>query len=510
MSHPAPHLERHPVNAGARLLLANLAAGRGAFPYLRVEAGVRSYQEVAERALAVAAGLRALDVEPGERLLLVMGDREELVLAIWGAWLAGAVAVPVAPALAPAELGVVLADCAPKAILCDAGSVRAVRAAAANTQLPVYYAGDEQPHGTRPFSELCSATPLSEATNTCADDPALLLYTSGTTGRMKAAIHTHGNLVNAAAGLGPQVLHLSPEDVIFSAARMFFAYGLGNSVYLPAAAGASVVVRRGPVLPALVTETLEREDVRVFFGVPSLYRSLLADPRGRPRGTLRACVSAGERLAPDLREAATRWAGAPVLDGFGMTETLHHVTSNRLDEVVPGSAGRPLAGFEVKVTNEHGLAAAEGEAGELWVRGPTLMAGYWNQPALTARRLAGGYLRSGDVVRLEAGCLVHIGRTDDLVKVGGVLVAPAEVEEVLRRHPAVADAAVVPVVRRAGVATFTAFVVPRGEPPREAELVRHARQHLASFKVPRTFAFVEELPRTLTGKLRRFLLRETG
>lgn len=480
-------------------LLARAAEGHGGRnPYLCTLEGVWSFQQVLEEVTRAAAFLLAHGGEVGERVVLAMGDRAEMVVAFWAALWAGMVAVPVAPSFSPRELREILVDSGAGIALGDATSAKALASAAEGLSVRLFFCADKPPWS--PTTQ--TASPAKPE----GSEPALMLYTSGTTGRMKGVVHSHRNVLAAAGGLGPQVLSLTPEDRVFSAARMFFAYGLGNSVYIPAACGCAAVVHPGPVLPGVVREILERFRPTVLFVVPSLYRALAPQP-GVPWRSLRCAVSAGEKLAPELWQLLTRRAKVPVLDGLGMTETLHHFTSNRPGEVAPGSVGRPLAGFSLKVLDEQGEPVAEGQVGELWVSGPSVMDGYFRQPEKTAAVLKEGWLRTGDLVSVRGGFVYHCGRRDDLVKLSGIAVFLSEVEEVLKKHPGVAEAAVVPVERGAGVATLKAFIVPRpGEPPQANELFRFCRRRLAAFKVPREFEMVESLPYTLTGKLRRFSL----
>lgn len=480
-------------------LLARAAEGEGARrPYLVTCDRVWSYGEVLEEVTKAAAFFRDQGLQPGDRVVLAMGDRPELVVAFWAALWGGWVAVPVAPSFSPRELREILVDSGASLALADGAAARALNVAAEGLSVRLCFCGARPPW--------VGTSGMGSPVHADGDDPALILYTSGTTGGMKGVVHSHRNLLAAAGGLGPQVLRLAPDDLLFSAARMFFAYGLGNSVYIPAASRCAAVIHPGPVLPGVVREVLDRFRPTVLFAVPSLYRAL-AQLQDVPWGVLRCAVSAGEKLLPELWQALTRRARIPVLDGLGMTETLHHVTSNRPGEVAPGSVGRPLAGFSLKVIGEQG-EAAEGEVGELWVSGPSVMIGYFRREERTAEVLHGGWLRTGDLVSQRGGFFYHHGRRDDLVKLGGIGVFLGEVEAVLKRHPSVADAAVVPVERGAGVVTLKAFVVLRpGELLQEGELYRFCRRRLAAFKVPREFQLVSSLPYTPTGKLRRFVLR---
>jgi benzoate-CoA ligase len=305
------------------------------------------------------------------------------------------------------------------------------------------------------------------------------------------------------------VLALGPDDVVLSVSRMFFAYGLGNSVYLPAAVGATVVVSDTPVMPAMMRDLLAQTSPTLLFGVPAFFRGLVRLEDAVLPPSVRAVVSAGEALDAELFDRFRERFGLPLLDGLGSTEALHHVTSNRPDDVVPGSAGRALDGYEIQALDRDGEPVAEGERGELWVKGPTTFAGYWRRPELTERAYRGPWMRTGDVVRIVDGRVYHEGRLDDLVKLGGIWVAPSEIEDVVRGHPDVKDAAVVAIDDGSGVPVLKAFVVSeRDGKELSKELLRLCRSRLATFKIPQSFTAVDELPRTPSGKLRRFVLRE--
>lgn len=482
-------------NAGWLLLAGKVGETWTSWPYLLCLGRTWSYGQVFEEVGRFAGFLGHLGLSPGARVMLVMGDRAETVVGFWGTLWAGMVVVCVAPMLSVPELRQIIADCQPEVILTEQIFGKKVATAAENLPVRVWLCEEPRPWRNSPN--------LYEPLAVPGERLALLLYTSGTTGRMKGVAHTHANLWAAARGLGPQVLQLTPEDRVFSAARMFFAYGLGNSVYIPAALGAAAVLHPGPVLPGVVEEVFRHFQPTIFFGVPSLYEALCVSPN-LSRGHLRLAVSAGEKLEADLGRRLTKKLGVQVLDGLGMTETLHHITSNFAGEVTPGSAGRALAGFSLEVRGEGGQVLGEGEVGELWVKGPTLMAGYWGQPELSSRALVDGWFRTGDLVSIRGGLVYTHGRLDQLIKIGGIAVFPGEVEAVLRQHPAVAEAAVVPVPLGAGVVALKALVVPKhGEVFQETELYRYCRRRLASYKVPRVYELVGALPRTLTGKLQR-------
>jgi benzoate-CoA ligase family protein len=496
-------------NAAVDLLERNRSPEREGRAYLRTAGRDWSYGEVAAAADGAGAGLLGLGLEPGDRVLIATRDRPEFVATFWGAMKAGLVPIPVAPMLSASDLHFILTDSEARALVCDVSSSSAARKAVEGTGVVCLLAEDEPQDGTRPWTEVCGRPEALSPAPTSEDDIALWLYTSGTTGLPKAAMHRHRHLRAATGALARQVLAMEADDVVLSVSRMFFAYGLGNSVYLPASVGASVVVSETPAIPAMVNDLLKQGQPTILFGVPAFYRGFAGLAGAELPATVRAAVSAGEALDVDLFERFREAFGLPLLDGLGSTEALHHVTSNRPDDVVPGSAGRALDGYEVRVLDRDGQLLPEGDHGELWVRGPTTFAGYWRRPELTERAYQGEWMRTGDRVRILDGRVYHAGRLDDLVKLGGIWVAPTEIEDVLRGHEDVADAAVVAIDDGSGVPVLRAFVVSeRTDKELSRDLLRLCRSRLASFKIPQSFEVVDELPRTPSGKLRRFVLRQ--
>ncbi|MGQ0669885.1 MAG: benzoate-CoA ligase family protein [Actinomycetota bacterium] len=500
---------RAPYNATVDLLERNLSPGRAERPYLVTEERTWSYQEVAAAADAAGAGLLGLGLAFDDRVILALRDRPEFVITFWGAIKAGLVAVPVAQGLATSDLDFMLTDSESRVIVCDAASAAAVLPAAQRTGAVCLFVGESPPEGPRAWADVCGVPQALAPAATTGEDIALWLYTSGTTGLPKGVMHRHRHLQAAPSALALQVIDMQTDDVIFSASKMFFAYGLGNSVYLPAATGASVVVNEAPVIPIHVQGLLNRTRPTVLLAVPAFYSGLAHLDDAELPASIRMAISAGEALTADLFERFRNRFGLPLIDGLGATEALHHVTSNRVDDIVPGSAGRALDGYEVKVLDREQQSVPEGESGELWIRGPTTFAGYWRRPELTARAYLDGWMRTGDLVRLIDGRVYHEGRLDDLMKLGGVWVAPREIEDVLRGHPDVRDAAVVALDDETGVPTLKAFLLSeRADAALEKEALRVCRRRLATFKVPRSFEVVGELPRTPTGKLKRFVLRK--
>lgn len=503
------HGEGPPYNAAVDLLERNLDPARASRTYLRTPGREWSYQEVIAAADAAGAGLLDLGLQPGERVLLSTGDRPEFVITFWGAIKAGLVPIPVAPMFSASDLHFILMDSEARVLVCDASSITAARRAIEETSVECLSTEDEPPDGVRSWSEVCGRPASLDAAATTEDQIVLWLYTSGTTGLPKAAMHRHRHLKAVPGALAEQVLGLMGDDVVLSVSRMFFAYGLGNSVYLPAAAGASVVVSEAPAIPAMVKNLVLEHRPSVLFGVPAFFRGFVGLADAQLPTSVRAVVSAGEALDVALAEQFRDRFGRPMLDGLGSTEALHHVTSNRPDDVVPGSAGRPLDGYEVEIRDRDGQPVPEGESGELWVRGPTTFAGYWRRPELTERAYDGSWMRTGDRARLLDGRVYHQGRLDDLMKLGGIWVAPTEIEDVLRGHQDVQDAAVAALDDGTGVPILRAFVVSdRTDQDLVKDLRRLCRNRMATFKVPQSFELVEALPRTPSGKLRRFLLQQ--
>jgi benzoate-CoA ligase len=493
-------------NATVDLLERHLSSTQACAPYLITAAKVFSYDEVAAASDGIAAGLLGLGLVRGDRVLVVAQDCPELVCTFWGAMKAGLVPVILTPALSALDLRFIVGDSKAKALVFELSVERNVSAIdlAGVALLSIHPSGLA---GAKRWSEVSTRERIAAAT-TGPDDTAFWLYTSGTTGTPKAVIHPHRNLRAAPGGLSKQVIGLCADDVVLSASRMSFAYGLGNSVYLPAAAGASAVVDSFPVSPSSIQGLIERHLPTILFAVSSFYSGYVELPDASLEGRVRLAFSAGESLPAELFHRFEERFALPLLDGFGSTEMMHHVTSNRPDDAMPGSAGRALDDFEIQVRDTNGRVLADGESGELWMRGPTRAAGYWNRPELTARNFVDAWLRTGDRVRMEEGRLYHEGRFDDLVKLGGIWIAPGEIETVLRRHADVAEAAVVMTSNDKGTPVLKAFVrSARTDTALHAELAVACRAELASFKVPRVFETVSELPRTPTGKLRRFELR---
>jgi benzoate-CoA ligase family protein len=344
--------------------------------------------------------------------------------------------------------------------------------------------------------------------------PCFWLYTSGSTGRPKGCIHRHRDMVVTSELFARGVLGVREDEVVFSAAKLFFAYGLGNAMTFPLWAGATTVLLDARPTAANTLDTIARFRPTLYFGVPTLYASQLQalDAVHPDLSSVRLCVSAGEPLPAELFRRWKARTGLTILDGLGSTEALNTFLSNRPDDVRPGTSGRPVPGYEVRILGPGGDEVAPGEQGRLQVKGDSTAACYWNNPELTARAMQGDWLETGDTyVRDADGYYRHCGRSDDMLKVGGIWCSPIEIESELIAHPAVLEAAVTGVPDPTGNIKPEAWVVLRdGVTPSDdlaAELMVHCKYHLAPYKFPRRVHFVAELPKTATGKIQRFRLR---
>ncbi len=459
------------------------------------------------------------------RLALAMFDSVDFPIAFWGALRAGVVPVPVNTLLPPDQLAYILADSRAEGLVVSAPllpgllpfldglrDLRHVIVANLDGTLPELTG----PAQARITDFLAAGEPGGDPVAASTDEVAFWLYSSGSTGAPKGAKHLHGSLRATADTYGAQVLGIEPDDVMFSAAKLFFAYGLGNSMTFPMAVGAQAVLLADRPTPAAVLATMRRFQPTIFGGVPTLYGGLLADPAigpGAGSARLRRCISAGEALPAPLGERWSATVGVDILDGIGSTEMLHIFVSNQPDRLRYGTSGVPVPGYAVRVVDEAGADVADGESGELLVNGPSAAEGYWNQRAKSRRTFAGEWTRTGDTyIRDPDGMYRYCGRADDMFKVSGIWVSPFEVEGALVSHPAVLEAAVVGREDRDGLTKPRAFIVLRdGAPEPDAlhELLKeHVKVRVGPWKYPRWVEVVEALPKTATGKIQRYKLRD--
>jgi len=487
------------VNLAAALEARAEANGFASRPALVVGQRTFTHHEIHDGAARTGSLLAGLGVRPGDTVLLALPDGAELAWAFLGAVRIGALAVLVNPQLPVSDHRYVAADCKASVAVC--GSELADRFAG----IVVVPSGGLEPalagHAPHPHAPVDAA------------DAAYAQYTSGTTGAPRAAVHRHDDPLVYAAAFSEPVLGLDATDVVLSVSKMYFAYGLGNSLFFPLIAGARAVVHPGRPRPEDIVALVREHEATVLFAVPTFYANLLrAEPPPVALASLRVADSAGERLTTGLAERAATLLGCPLLDSLGCTEIGQAFVSGAIGETRSGTIGRALGPYEIAVRDESGRNLPAGATGALWVRGPTVLAEYLGQPEATEAAVQDGWLRTGDLASLDAdGFLSHHGRTDDLEMVGGITVAPQEIEELLSLHPAVSEVAVAAVADGYGASRLQAFVVVASDVRPDgrlgAELAELARSQLAAYKVPRTVSFVAALPRTSTGKLRRFLLR---
>jgi benzoate-CoA ligase len=477
--------------------------------------GSHTFGAVDEGVGKLAAGFHALGLKPGDRLIVCVTDGIAFVVSFLASLKTGVVPICLNTLFKSGDYAYILNDSNPSAVIVSESLAPLYRDAAAQSgwggKLIVVGAAGA---GETGFSSLMQHGARKEYYSSSAEDIAFWLYSSGSTGRPKGTPHRHSSLARTAELFGQDTLGLKESDVIYSAAKLFFAYGLGNALTFPMYVGATAILYPDRVSPEAAIEMITQHGATVFFGAPTLYAGMLATGAGdRVRGSkLRLCVSAGEALPSTIAE---RWAastGLEIVDGIGSTEMLHIYISNRPADIAYGTTGRPVPGYDVRVVDENGMDTADGEFGELYVRGPTMTPFYWNQAEKTASTFVDGWMRTGDkFVRGVDGRYTHCGRVDDMLKVSGNWVSPMEVENVLMSHGDVLEAAVIGVKDAAGLVKSMAFVVCRpglaGSAELAAQLKQHAKTYLAPYKYPRVIEFVSDLPKTATGKVQRHVLR---
>ncbi len=484
--------------------------------------GTLTYAELADHVRRVAAGLRAMGIRREERVLLLMHDCNHWPVSFLGAMYAGIVPVALNTLLTADDYAYMLEHSRAQAVLVSGALLPALTLALTKSDHEVQKVIVSNPVSPLHPAEvefesfLKSQQALIKPAPTGPDDPGFWLYSSGSTGRPKGTVHSHANPYWTAELYGKGVLGLRESDVCFSAAKLFFAYGLGNALSFPMSVGAtSILMAERPTPDATFKRWLGgvgNTRPSVFFGAPTGFAGMLAHPNlpAREAVALRLVSSAGEALPAELGERFKRHFGVDIVDGIGSTEMLHIFLSNRPDKVRYGTTGWPVPGYTIELRGENGEPVPEGEIGDLFIQGPSAAMMYWGNRAKTRDTFQGGWTKSGDkYVRNADASYTYSGRSDDMLKVSGIYVSPFEVEATLVQHPAVLEAAVIGKEDTDGLTKTKAFVVLKaGKAASEEELKAFVKERLAPYKYPRFFEFVEDLPKTATGKIQRFKLRE--
>jgi benzoate-CoA ligase len=509
-----------PYNSAAWLVDRHIDDGRGDRIAIRCQGESTTYAELQQELWRAQNAASALGLTHGDRVAMVVRDDVSFPSWFLGAQRSGIVPVPLSTMLSGPELAPIIADSGARAVVVSeafAATVPAIVVGAPAIEA-VVVCGDA---ATVPgldravaVSSWAEHTDRNEApvAATTGDSPAFWLYSSGTTGTPKGVMHIHASMQATAETYAADVLGVNESDRFLSIAKLFFAFGLGNSLTFPFAVGATAILHPDPPTPAAMVDLIASEGATFFFASPGFVAATLdTSPDSAAFATLRATVTAGESLPAPLQTRFADLTGQPVLDGIGSTELLHIFLSNTLDRQVPGASGFPVAGYEAEIRDDDdNVIDAIDTPGYLHVKGPSAAVGYWERPDATAAAFKDGWVRTGDMyVRDAEGAWTFLGRDNDMIKTGGIWVSPAEVESTLIEHGTVLEAAVVGARDDAGLEATIAFVVPAaGATPDVDELQQHCRDRMAAFKRPSQIHVVDDLPKTATGKIKRFQLRD--
>ena len=507
-------------NIADYLVDRHLREGRGGRTAILCGDDAVTYAQVAERSNRVGNGLRSLGLRRDERVMLLLLDTPAFAYSFLGAQKVGAVPIPTNTLLKSQDYRYMLNDSRATVAIVSEPLVPQL-AAIPRDELPYlqHLVIDGAPTaGAIGFDRLLAAEPALELEPTSKDDAAFWLYSSGTTGFPKGAVHLHHDIVHTVVCYAQGILGMTAADRTFSVAKLFFAYGLGNALTFPFAVGATTILWPGPPTPPNVFGQIERHKPTLFFSVPTNYGQLLAykgDTADFDLSSIRQAVSAGESLPKALYERFRDRFGVEILDGIGSTEILHIFISNRSGRARPGSAGELVSGYEARIVDETGQDVPDGTVGNLMIKGDSTCAYYWNKHERTKDTIEGQWIRTGDKFSRDAdGYYWYAGRADDMLKVGGIWVSPVEIENTLVEHPAVQEAGVIGRRDADDLEKPMAYVVLAAGQQPSAELARElqdfVRSKIAEYKRPRWIEFVEALPKTATGKTQRFKLRQAA
>jgi len=494
-------------NAAVAFIDRHVEEGRG--EKLALLAGDRkiTYAQLAENAARCGNVLKDLGLSRGDRVLMASVDTPEFFYVFWGAVKAGLVAVPVNTQLKDPEYRVLIEDsgCAAIYVDCSQEPVAAARACGMDVSRVLSKDGV--------LARMREASPELAPAETSGNDDCFWLYSSGSTGRPKGAVHVHKDMAVTSTRYGANTMGVRSDDVVFCASKLFFSYGFGGGMTFPLWVGATIVLCDELPSAEMAFRMIETYRPTVYFGMPTLYRNQLqlAETRSVDMSSIRLVPSAGEQLPEAVFHKWKERFGVPILDGIGSSEVLHVFISNRPDDIRPGTSGRPVVGYEVKIVGENGQTLGPNEIGVLMVKGQSLARCYWNNPEKTASTMLGEWLNTGDMYYYdEDNYYVSVGRADDMIKVGGMWCSPNEIENALISHPKVAEAAVIGQKDDDGLLKPAAFIVLHDRNDAndaiKEELKQFCKEKLARYKYPRWFTFMDQLPKTGTGKLQRFRL----
>jgi benzoate-CoA ligase family protein len=502
-------------NVAAPFIDRHLDEGRGDKIVIRADAGEVTYSALAENVNRCGNALAGLGLVKGDRVLMVVKDCAEFFYIFWGAIKAGFVPAPLNTMLRARDYAYMIENSGAAAVVYSAEFATEIEPALEQSPHKPAHVFLVSGDGDTLSARIAEASPALDPAPAAAGDDCFWLFSSGSTGLPKAAVHAHQSMVVTCQLYGEDVLGMTGDDIFFSAAKLFFAYGLGNGMTFPLWSGGQAVLFPARPTPDAMFDMIQRYKPTLYFGVPTLYAAQLQalESSDWDLSSVKNCVSAGEPLPADILRRWKDKTGLDILDGIGTTEILHIFISNQSGAIRPGSSGQLVPGYEAEILDEHGNEVADGETGALRIKGGSNLKYYWNNPEKTAATITDGWVNTGDTYSRDAdGYFVCHGRSDDMMKVGGIWCSPVEIEAELVAHPKVLEAAIVGRPDADELIKPEAHIVLNNAADAgdalEQELLAHVKANLAPYKYPRWFNFVEELPKTATGKIQRYKLRQ--